>query len=1141
MGTDVDFYAIIFGALAGAAAIAWMMRGRWRKQPESVAVQAQEPEGPTEAPDEKLETTRALYKISEALAWEFQNCARPDDLLGNADFQRGVELLASPKFTAADAAGYFCGDNAIIASLAGAALKRRDDGKQVRDKILTCVGSVALWPLHFGLQYLAHVTPAAEPIIGAVLARTTYYLGDRQSRLMLEDFIRNRLEQGEKPNFGQHLEGVPEDQIRYLWDYLASLDPSIGEPVQNEFQAWSEKRIDRNFLASIGTLWDTDRAQETDAIIDYPALAAAVAKAESMILARRPRSLLLVGEEGVGKSTLAMKLARRLYNRGWTIFQAGHAELIAGQTYIGQLEERVQRLLSQLRGSRRILWIVPGFHNLAYSGLHQYSPVSVLDTILPHVQRGEITLVGITNPAAIERLAQKWPNIDAAITAWRIEPLPAETSKELALAWLDRWEGKKPNHAQIVTEAWELAQQYLTNKAAPGNIFRLLTVTREHIASGRPRANRDISIDDLMFALSQLTGLPVDLLDERKGLDIEGLRRTFNERVLGQSEAVDCLVERVAMMKAGLTDPSRPCGVFLFAGPTGTGKTEMAKTLTEWLFGSTDRLLRLDMSEFQTPDDLDRILGKSDGDDRQALVNKIREQPFSVILLDEFEKAHPKVWDVFLQTFDDGRLSDRKGQTADFRHAIIILTSNLGGTIPTGVPFGFRSGDQGFDSASVIRAIEQAFRKEFINRLDRVVVFRPLTRDLMRAILEKELNGMLKRRGFRSRPWAVEWDESAIDFLLDKGFTADLGARPLRRAIERYLLSPLALTIVNHQVPAGDQFLFVTSRGDALDVQFVDPDEPGEQLWPTGATAADDGGAGTALTLRKVALSPEGTAEEVAFLHNQYEALTKAILSSEWQDAKTAELVSMQEPDFWASTERFGVLDMIERRDRIQSGLRRAGSLLSRLAPDAANLRDHYPQGLVSLLSQNLYLLDMALADIRENRPTEAFVLVMSGHFDGADPLPALGFAEEIADMYCAWSKRRRMRLRVLSAYSDAAKAEYRFLAHVEGFGAYSILAPESGLHVFERPKEGSKKLDRLRAIVKVVPHDAGSHTNERASLREWAEQILGQAIGSDIKIVRRYRKEPSPLVRDSVRGWRTGRIDQILAGDFDLIEQPLF
>ena len=294
---------------------------------------------------------------------------------------------------------------------------------------------------------------------------------------------------------------------------------------------------------------------------------------------------------------------------------------------------------------------------------------------------------------------------------------------------------------------------------------------------------------------------------------------------MGQPEAVSCLVDRVAMLKAGLTDPNRPIGVFLFAGPTGTGKTEVAKMLAEFLFGSQERMIRLDMSELQDFASIARVIGDTgETRDVDSLANRIRKQPFSVILLDEFEKAHPRIWDLFLQVFDDGRLTDAHGNAADFRHSIIILTSNLGATEHQGTSLGFTVAGAPFGEAQILRMISATFRPEFVNRLDRVVVFRPLSRAVMRDILKKELKSVLQRRGFRNREWAVEWEESAVEFLLDKGFTRDMGARPLRRAIEQYLLAPIAMSIVEHRFPQGDQFLFVRSDGSGIQVEFVDPD-----------------------------------------------------------------------------------------------------------------------------------------------------------------------------------------------------------------------------------------------------------------------------------------------------------------------------
>ena len=202
----------------------------------------------------------------------------------------------------------------------------------------------------------------------------------------------------------------------------------------------------------------------------------------------------------------------------------------------------------------------------------------------------------------------------------------------------------------------------------------------------------------------------------------------------------------------------------------------------------------------------------------------VRKQPFSVVLLDEFEKAHANVWDLFLQVFDDGRLTDQLGHVGDFRHCIIILTTNLGATSHRSGGIGFSPATDSFSGEPISRAVAQTFRPEFQNRLDKVIVFRPLTRDLMRSILKKELSHVLERRGLKDREWAVEWEASALEFLLEKGFTPEMGARPLKRAIDQYVIAPLAATIVEKRFPEGDQFVFVRSDGRAIQAEFVDPD-----------------------------------------------------------------------------------------------------------------------------------------------------------------------------------------------------------------------------------------------------------------------------------------------------------------------------
>jgi ATP-dependent Clp protease ATP-binding subunit ClpC len=605
---------------------------------------------------------------------------------------------------------------------------------------------------------------------------------------------------------------------------------------------------------------------------------------------------------------------------------------------------------------------------------------------------------------------------------------------------------------------------------------------------------------------------------------------------MGQDEVVDCLVERVAMIKAGLTDPSRPQGVFLFAGPTGTGKTEIAKTLAEYLFGSPHRMVRLDMSEFQTPESLGRILGDQEGSLEGALVDLIRKEPFSVGLLDEFEKAHPNVWDLFLQVFDDGRLTDRRGNTADFRHAVVIMTSNRGAVIPTGMSLGFARETGRFDPRVVERAIQENFRKELLNRIDRIVVFHSLGRETMRQILLKELEDVLTRRGLRRRSWAVEWDDTAIEFLLEQGFTSDLGARPLKRAIERHLLTKLALTIVDHQYPQGDQFLFVRSDALALHVEFIDPDAPevedAEERPPPGIAITGPS------RLEEVALDPLGTSREIAFLRSCYERLSEQVHAQDWQQVKEDSLAMTSEQPFWDDPMRFSVLGRIEFLDRIESGLSAAGSLLSRLEGGGrGRRRERFSVDLLRGLALRLYLIDAACTGFLEDQPRDAFLLVESG-VDAAPGDPeAGGFANMLGTMYMNWGSERRMRVETLEKQGGDGVGLSRLLLAVSGYGAYPILAQESGLHVFEQPaNRGRTTFSRIKVRVRVVPQPDEPADAVHGTAVQQAQNALAAQTAAQLVVVRRYRSDPSPLVRDSIRGWRTGRFERVLAGDFDLI-----
>ncbi|HKN47333.1 MAG TPA: AAA family ATPase [Candidatus Polarisedimenticolia bacterium] len=1094
--------------------------------------------------------SRTLHEVAEELSKFFDKSALPADLLANTDFRGGVDLLARDDADVDMVLSYVTGDNSVISCMASEALRERKERGETPDRVIEAVGGIGGWPLFFALRYLADAVPAREPLVGRILSRAGGAWDHRFARGFLKDFVALRMAAGEKPTLGAHLQGLSRASLGAVDKVLKSLGPEAGA-LRDEYESFRKAWIDVEYLAGVGTLWSADAAERA-AIIEHDALQAAVAGLEASYLAGRPRSTLLVGEPGVGKSAIARALAGRMRRAGWIVFQAGAAELLAGQIFIGQLEERMQEVLRHVSRPRRVLWVIPDFPTLALAGRHKYSQVGVLDLILPLIEQGTITVLGECQPAAYERLLLEKSRCATALTALRVEPLSEAETLRLARQWIMRHApagAASPSDPDaVIHEAAQLALQFLGHKGMPGSVLELLRVTCERLAAGAAGgtgpagASPPITADDLIVTLSQMTGLPAHILDDREALDLAALRSLFEERVKGQREAVDCLVDRVAMIKAGVTDPTRPSGVFLFAGPTGTGKTEIAKTLAEFLFGSPERMIRLDMSEFQSIDSLDRILGATGDERADSFADQVRRQPFSVVLLDEFEKAHERVWDIFLQVFDDGRLTDRRGKTADVRHAIIILTSNLGGAIPSGLSLGFSKEHEGFRAGVVTRTIGKSFRKEFLNRIDRVVVFQPLSREVMRQILYRELSAALQRRGLRSRAWAVEWDESAIEFLLGKGFTEDLGARPLKRAIERYLLAPLATTIVNRQVPAGDQFLLVTGRDDRLELEFIDPDAPqmaDEVATPLPVIAADSpappGATPAGTGLGGIALQPGGRREEADFLRARLVALCARVESGDWKEDKARALEETGRPDFWASPGRFEILGRYEYRDRIESGVQRAGSLLDRLVGRAGDPRSRYPRHLVGALAHNLYLLETACADLEGQRPREAFLLVEAKSSRGAPAPETDRFAAELAAMYRSWAAKRRMRVQVLDE-RPANGQPFRFLMAVSGFGAYSILAPEDGLHVLEQPEDRPHQFDRCHVQVSVVPQPLEPAGDAPRALRSQAERALEQLTTRTLRVVRRYRRDPSPLVRDGVRRYRTGRLDLVLGGDFDLL-----
>ncbi len=1126
----------IVGFLTGVALASAL--GAWRKLPREFPFLARvraflaasakgantEPASNAELlpPEEVLHEplTVKLRKLESGFLPIAEDAAHPREFLDQPAFQEAAALLRSDAVPLKTVLQYAIGMNWGLSCAGLAALAGRPDRADAQEQVLAAFDRLVPWAMHYALNYFLSLP--ARPAPGAPFVNAKDWWRDNPVVTMVaREYFDDGELLGDAPSFGGALGQVPAASYPTVRGFLERLHHTFANELIDEIDAKQHAVVDRTFLSSFGRFWTG--SEKLDLLAEPAAWSEQLRQAETTVTRQPYRPLLVSGEPRIGKTSFLRLLAKRLEREGWTVFEAGGAELMAGQQWFGQLEGRIQKAVEELSAAKKLIWYIPDILQIALSGTHQGQAASILEQILPAISSGRLIVWTEASAAGAARLLRMRPQLRNLFEVIRFEPLSKEETLSLARAValrLSSEAGLKIDPACAGT-ALVAARQYLSGTSLPGSVLDLLK-------SAISRALKDrggvLMPSGIIAALSQATGVPAAILDSKERADLTAIRKYFSARVIGQDEAVSTIADTIAMLKAGLNDPGKPIGVFLFAGPTGTGKTELAKTLAEFLFGSADRLIRLDMSEYQAHDSTWKILGTADPQTQtESLIGRVRKQPFSIVLLDEFEKAHANVWDLFLQVFDDARLTDAVGQEADFRHCIIILTTNLGATAHRGADLGFLPSAASFSSEQILRAVSQTFRPEFQNRLDKVIVFQPLTRELMRSILKKELSRVLERRGFKDREWAVEWEASALEFLLEKGFSPEMGARPLKRAIDQYLIAPLAATIVERRFPEGDQFLFIRSDGKAIQAEFVDPDSGGE---------GEDGGTGVPLAqservpLPAMILGANGTAAEVQSLEEEFAAIAATLESGPWEERKSQAAGKMQALDFWSNPQRYEVLASIALMDRVRAAASTADAFRARLAKAPA--RGGKPaKELIARLALQLHLIGEGIQDVFEEAPVEAALTIEPALGGGANSDEALSWCAQLLAMYRGWAASRNMQLSEIPG-----RAKEPAILLISGFGAHRALAQETGLHVLETP-DGDKNAGRVTARVRVVPAPPGELAPNR--LRATLAAAFSQSAASNT-LTRRYRNGASPLVRDMAAGWRSGRLDAVLRGDFDLI-----
>ncbi|WP_437677372.1 AAA family ATPase [Sorangium sp. So ce131] len=561
--------------------------------------------------------------------------------------------------------------------------------------------------------------------------------------------------------------------------------------------------------------------------------------------AGRAQSVIVIGPSGCGKTTLVHQAvhdlleadgygAHKNLDRARDVVAVSGRRLIAGMSHLGDWEKRCVELVEDAR-SRGAILAIDDLHHFGRIGRSRESERSLADFFRGPLSRREIVIVGECSPEAFRLLEQESPSFAALFTPLFLpEATPAETFRLMVRevrALEQRHDARVSPYA--LRTILDLGGSLLSAQALPGKAMDLLrevvrasakaSPAAEDQAAARddqprgPRGPRPVGSHDVLRLLSQKTGVPRLLLGGDEPLDAGALEEELGRRVIGQPEAVRAAADLVARIKAGLVDPRRPYGVVLFTGPTGTGKTELAKCMAELIYGSASRLLRFDMSEQSGPDAPARLIG-----DRYApdglLTQRVREQPFSLVLLDEIEKAHPSVHSLLLQLFEDGRLTDAAARPAHFNHAVVVMTSNLGARSRALLGFGggvseARALAMAEESAQeVARAVREFFPPELFNRIDRVVPFRPLTPEVAVRVAEKELDRLLGRRGLAERSVFVRRSAGVAERIAREAFVAEDGARSVKRFIEDEI-GALLSDALSGGAPAAMQVLRLHTRG----------------------------------------------------------------------------------------------------------------------------------------------------------------------------------------------------------------------------------------------------------------------------------------------------------------------------------------
>ncbi|MDZ5474293.1 ATP-dependent protease ATP-binding subunit ClpC [Bacillus sp. 31A1R] len=608
------------------------------------------------------------------------------------------------------------------------------------------------------------------------------------------------------------------------------------------------------------------------------------------VLSRRTKNNpVLIGEPGVGKTAIAEGLAQQIVNneipetlRDKRVMTLDMGTVVAGTKYRGEFEDRLKKVMDEIRQAGNIILFIDELHTLIGAGGAE-GAIDASNILKPSLARGELQCIGATTLDEYRKYIEKDAALERRFQPITVDEPTSDESIQILKGLRDRYEAH--HRVSITDEAIEaavkLSDRYISDRFLPdkaidlideaGSKVRLRSYTTppnlkeleaqleevrkekdaavqgqefEKAASLRDseqrlrekleetkkswkekqgKENSEVTVEDIANVVSSWTGIPVSKLAQTETDKLLNLESILHSRVIGQEEAVKAISKAVRRARAGLKDPKRPIGSFIFLGPTGVGKTELARALAESMFGDEDAMIRVDMSEYMEKHSTSRLVGSPPGyvgyEEGGQLTEKVRRKPYSVVLLDEIEKAHPDVFNILLQVLEDGRLTDSKGRTVDFRNTVLIMTSNVGAESLKRnkyVGFNIQDGEQDYKDmkGKVMEELKKAFRPEFLNRIDEIIVFHALEKKHLQQIVTLMSDQLIKR--LVEQDITLELTDAAKEKISEEGYDPEYGARPLRRAIQKNIEDRLSEELLKGTVLKGQNIIIDIDNGDFI-------------------------------------------------------------------------------------------------------------------------------------------------------------------------------------------------------------------------------------------------------------------------------------------------------------------------------------